>query len=187
MLPIGPLMTEHRLIEGMIALLKQEFTRLRENLARDPENPQVDVAFVDAAVDFIRIYADKTHHGKEEDILFAECAQKPLSPEDRHLLAELLADHGYGRRTTGGLLQAKEDYLKGDKTAVLEILEAMAALAEFYPRHIDKEDHHFFPASMKYFTPAEKDDILARMWEWDRKMIHTKYQAVVEQWKAQKR
>ena len=28
--------------------------------------------FVDAVVDFIRVYADRTYHGREEDILFRD-------------------------------------------------------------------------------------------------------------------
>jgi hypothetical protein len=33
---------------------------------------------------------------------------------------------------------------------------------------------------MDYFSQAEKDEILRRMWEYDQKMIHEKYRLVVE-------
>jgi len=65
MLPIGPLMIEHRLIEKMIKVIQKEVETWKRE---DRINPE----FVDAAVDFIRVYADKCHHGKEEDILFRE-------------------------------------------------------------------------------------------------------------------
>ncbi len=44
----------------------------------------------------------------------------------------------------------------------------MTALVEFYPRHIDKEDKHFFLPVMEYFSREEKDALLARMDEFDR-------------------
>lgn len=180
MLPIGPLMAEHRLIERMIALVQKEITRMQAALAGNPETPWVNPGLIDTAVDFIRLYADKTHHGKEEDILFAECDKKDLAPEHRALLNELLAEHDIGRQTTRTLLQAKEQYIRGDKEKVDVILHSMAKLVNFYPRHIHKEDHHFFKPSMEYFSQEEKDAILQRMWEFDRKMIHEKYRLVVE-------
>ncbi len=36
MLPIGPLMIEHRLIEKMIRLMDQEIARIRENITVSP-------------------------------------------------------------------------------------------------------------------------------------------------------
>ena len=65
MLPIAPLMIEHRLIEKMIVVIRKEIDRYESEGNINPE-------FIDAAVDFIHVYADKCHHGKEEDILFRD-------------------------------------------------------------------------------------------------------------------
>jgi hemerythrin-like domain-containing protein len=40
---------------------------------------RVKLLFIDTAVDFIRTYADRCHHGKEEDILFRNLAKKKTS------------------------------------------------------------------------------------------------------------
>ena len=64
----GPLMIEHRLIEKMLSLIK-------DTLVQIESTNKVDPLLVDTAVDFIRMYADRTHHGKEEDILFREFEQ----------------------------------------------------------------------------------------------------------------
>ncbi|MEW6388467.1 MAG: hemerythrin domain-containing protein [Thermodesulfobacteriota bacterium] len=181
MQPIGPLMMEHRLIERMIALMHQELQRIKDNVAVDPEFAFVDPFFIDIAVDFMRTYADRCHHGKEEDILFAALAKKELSPEHKQVMAELAAEHQWGRETTGKLIQAKESYLREEKEALDRILQYLEELADFYPKHIEKEDQHFFIPCMEYFTPAEREAMLAQMWEFDRKMIHEKYTGVVEQ------
>ncbi len=70
MQPRGPLMIEHRLIERMIALIKKEIQRLQESSTVNP-------VFIDTAVDFIRTYADRTHHGKEGRGRDAGCPAPP--------------------------------------------------------------------------------------------------------------
>lgn len=180
MQPIGPLMTEHRLIERMVALVQQELDRIQNNIAVDPEFAFVDPVFIDTAVDFLRTYADRCHHGKEEDILFVELEKKGLSPEHRRIMDELTAEHVKARETTKSLLKAKEDYLRQEGEALNHILAQLKTLAELYPKHIDKEDNHFFIPCMDYFTQAEKDEMLERMFEFDRQMIHEKYRTIVE-------
>jgi hemerythrin-like domain-containing protein len=62
MLPIGPMMIEHRLIERMISLMAKERDRMKTSNKANP-------SFIDTIVDFIRTYADHCHHGKEENII----------------------------------------------------------------------------------------------------------------------
>jgi hemerythrin-like domain-containing protein len=180
MLPIGPLMIEHRLIERMIALLRAELTRIKDNAAVDPEFAFVDPVFIDTAVDFLRTYADRCHHGKEEDLLFAALAQKELTPEHRQVMEELLRDHVLARETTTALVKAKEGYLLEREGALTELLQNLGKLVEFYPGHIDKEDNHFFIPCMAYFSDAEKAELLKQMYDFDRQLIHEKYRGVVE-------
>ncbi len=180
MQPIGPLMIEHRLIERLVALMKQELARLKDNVAVAVEFAFVDPIFIDNVVDFIKTYAGRCHHGKEEGILFAALAGKDLTPEHRQAMEELIEDHRWGDRTTNSLLQAKNDYLLEKSGALDDLLLHLEALAVFYPSHIEKEDKHFFLPSMGYFSEAEKAQMLERIWEFDRKMIHETYQRLVE-------
>ena len=179
MQPIGPLMIEHRLIERMIALMSQELERIRNNIAVDPEFAFVDPVFIDTAVDFLRIYADRCHHGKEEDILFAELAAKDLAPDLKKTMDDLTAQHVEARKYTGELVKAKENYLRQEPEAVNQILSYLDQLTSMYPQHITTEDRHFFIPCMEYFTAEEKDAMLEKMWEFDRKMIHERYEGVV--------
>jgi hemerythrin-like domain-containing protein len=171
MKPIGPLMREHRLIEKMLSFFEGETRRITEQ-------NKVNPLFVDTAVDFIRTYADRTHHGKEEDILFRDLIKKKLSPEHTRIMEELVEEHKYARKTVGMLVDAKQRYLKGENTSQ-EVVALLGELARFYPAHIKKEDKHFFYPCMEYFTPEEQDKLLAEFYEFDRKMIHEKYDKVV--------
>jgi hemerythrin-like domain-containing protein len=173
MMPIGPLMIEHRLIERMIDVLRIEASRIAESKTVNP-------VLLDVAVDFIRIYADRTHHGKEEDILFRDLAEKEMSSEDREVMEELVNEHVCARQIVRGLVEAKEHYLEGDTDAIETIVEQLEALVGLYPAHIEKEDKVFFRAAMKYLTRSEQDAMIEEMREFDRKMIHEKYKSVVE-------
>lgn len=170
----GPLMIEHRLIEQMLNVIRHTLERVEQTQSIDPY-------FVDTAVDFIRVYADRTHHGKEEDILFRDLRKKHMSDEDRQVMEELIEDHVFSRSTTKALVEANMRYRRGNQAALGEVRLHLKTLIDFYPKHIRKEDEVFFPSSRKYFSVEEDREMLAEFWEFDRKMIHEKYKAVVKE------
>jgi len=180
MQPIGPLMIEHRLIERLLTLMAREFKRIKDNTEVDPEFAFVDPVFIDTAVDFIRTYADRCHHGKEEDLLFKALAGKDLAPEHRQTMEDLIREHAWAREATAGLVKAKEAYLLEKPGALADLMLHLEELVGFYPQHIEKEDEHFFIPCMAYFSDAEQADLLARMHEFDRQLIHEKYRGLVE-------
>jgi hemerythrin-like domain-containing protein len=170
----GPLMIEHRLIERMIVIIRNALVQIESS-------GKVDPLFVDTAVDFISTYADRTHHGKEEDILFRELDKRDLSVDDRRVMNELIEEHVFGRKTTRALVEANKRYRNGDKAGLADIAARLRTLVEFYPKHIWKEDKVFFPASRAYFTLDEDQAMLTEFWEFDGKMIHDKYKSVVQE------
>ena len=174
MKPRGPLMIEHRLIEKMFELVRKEIRQIEERQQADP-------IFIDTTVDFIRTYADRTHHGKEEDILFRDLEKKDIAGEDKKIMQELIDEHKYGRKTVQELVEAKERYLQGQRDALEVIVDKLNVLVDFYPEHIEKEDKVFFPATEEYFSREEQDAMLEEFWEFDKEMIHEKYRSLVKQ------
>lgn len=170
-------MIEHRLIERMLKSVVEKIPSIKESGKADP-------VFIDTVVDFVRTYADRTHHGKEEDILFKALVKKKMSDSDRALMLELVEDHKYGRSVVKTIVSAKDEYVAGDVKAIGVLIENLEALAEFYPKHIIKEDKVFFPSTENLFSKEEQDAMLAQFWEFDRNMIHEKYYKVVEDMKA---
>lgn len=168
MIPIGPLMREHRLIEHMILLMKVEASNIAADRHADP-------VFIETAVDFFTTYGDRCHHGKEEEILFAQLKGKKLSAAHEEIVSELLEEHRIGRRTVHELIDANYRYKSGSLAALDEIGRCLSFLVTFYPAHIAKEDKSFFYPCMEYFTKQELDAMLEQFWEFDRKLIHEKY------------
>ncbi|MFH1145114.1 MAG: hemerythrin domain-containing protein [Candidatus Eisenbacteria bacterium] len=173
MLPIGPLMMEHRLIERMVDVVREGVRRARAEGA-------IDSRFVDAVIDFIRVYADRLHHGKEEGILFRKLAGRNLGAEDARQMAELIDEHLQARRQVDAVRAALPRYRHGDADSLEAVLKPLETLAELYPEHIHKEDQAFFPAAMRYLNRDEKDAMIAEMKAFDQGLIHEIYAGVVD-------
>lgn len=169
----GLLMIEHRLIERIISVIRNALTRIASEKKIDP-------AFIDMIVDFIYMYADRTHHGKEEDILFRDLGKRDISDKDRKLMNELVEEHILGRLMTQSIAKANNRYKDGHVAALGDIANGLQALTELYPGHIEKEDKVFFPAARAYLTDDEDKAMLAEFREFDQKMIHDKYRLLVQ-------
>ncbi len=174
MVPIEPLMVEHRMIERMIKLLQGELKAM-------DRRETVDAGLIEVAVDFFRFYVDRCHHGKEEGILFAELASKPLSDEHRRTMDSLAQEHVAARGAVGQLLLDKERFRKGAQEALTGIRSSIQELLDLHPRHIDTEDNHFFRPIMEYFSIEEQETITRRFAEFDRKLLHERYALLIEE------
>jgi hemerythrin-like domain-containing protein len=174
MKPIGPLMIEHRQIERMVALMVLEVNRIKEGKPADP-------VFTATAVDFFRVYGDKTHHGKEEEIFFRLLAKKNLSPEHKQVMANLIAEHEQARVQVGRLVAAKDRLDKDNAAATKEIQAALQELSTLYPRHIVQEDRAFFMPALDYLSAEEQAEMVRQMIWYDRNMIHAKYRDIINE------
>jgi hemerythrin-like domain-containing protein len=176
--PIGPMMREHRLIERMLALLELELSAIATSQKADP-------VFIETAIDFFKTYADRTHHGKEEEFNFRDLTRKSIATEHRRILEELVEEHIFARAEVRALLNASERYAVGESEALDELTAHLTTLVGFYPGHIEKEDKHFFFPTQKYFSKEEQDDMLREFEEFDARMIHEKYSGVVERFEKE--
>ena len=174
MQPIRQLMAEHQVILKMSANMVRRLETFHEE-------GRVDTRYVDTATDFIRIYADRCHHGKEEGILFRELGRKELDPKVATLMGQLVQEHNWARTLTQRLANANQAYALGDPDQLQKVLRPLRQLANFYPGHITKEESRFFDPCAAYFTQEEQEAMLVEFEEFDRKLIHEYYRHVVEE------
>lgn len=81
MVPIVPLKTEHRLIDRMIKLARDETPKIA---TKDELNP----AFIETWGDLLHTYADETHHGKEEDDVFFPASMAYFTDSEQKAMLE---------------------------------------------------------------------------------------------------
>ena len=122
---------EHRVIEQVLDCLEHIANRARAGAGLDRDN-----AF--DALEFLRTFADRCHHGKEEDRLFPAMIEKGI-PRDVGPVAVMLAEHDVGRAAIRGMQAAVDG--EDAATFARHADEYVMLLRE----HIKKEDGILFP------------------------------------------
>jgi hemerythrin-like domain-containing protein len=166
---IGLLMREHRLIEQIITPLNTELKHISHQNNAHPR-------FIYDAMFFFRTFADKYHHGKEEDILFFELSKKELDPEHLRIMNELKEEHSYARRAVSALIDATMKWSQGDQQALCLISDNLRKLIELYPRHIKKEDKEFFFPCQGYFVREEREELLKAGYDFNKEFATLYYE-----------
>lgn len=132
------LVEEHKHIMKVIVALKNESIRLKTG-------ERINREFFEKAVDFIRNYADKYHHAKEEDILFVELkkddVQMHCNPMD-----QMLNEHNQGRDYVKMMVEGLES---NNKVRIIEGADGYSTLLE---EHIFKEDNILYPMADDVLT-----------------------------------
>lgn len=104
-------------------------------------------------IDFVRNYADKHHHGKEELLLFDKMVAE-LGPVAEQLIKYgMLNEHDLGRLYMQQLESAVENVLAGDDEAKLDLIANAIAYTDLLTRHIHKEDTAVYKFAAKNLAP----------------------------------
>ena len=127
------------------------------------EGKPVDLADFREMVDFIRNYADKHHHGKEEKFLFPVMVQKLGRVADNLVTHGMLVEHDLGRDHAMSLATALDEYEKNPKTEYkLDILTEAMGYARLLKRHVEKENNVVYTFAENQLTPEDLADIDAK-------------------------
>ena len=139
---------DHRVIEKVLAVL-EGLTRSRE-----PSLGQWD-----KAVDFLRGFADRCHHLKEEKILFPALEERGV-PRAGGPIGSMVAEHdegrGYVQVMAAALALAKED----PEAALPALIENGRAYLRLLKDHIRKEEEVLFKLADELLTPGEQRKLL---------------------------
>lgn len=164
---------EHRVIERVLEVLRPASDRLEEG-----ENVPLEV-FEDS-VEFVREFADRCHHGKEENVLFPLLKKKGL-PEEGGPIGVMKGEHRQGRSFVGALAVAVESYAKGDTGAKRDIIENARAYVRLLRDHIAMEDGVLFPMGDSLLGEDEQTQLMQRFEDVEEKEIgHGKHHHYIE-------
>lgn len=149
--PIHLLVHEHRYILKVVHALGV--------IDKDLERGRpVDMERMRKVVLFMRDFADKCHHAKEEAILFPAMEDKGV-PKTGCPLAGLKGEHAKGRELVTALDEAVIAYDSGSQEAVDGLRAAISGIRQLYPNHIWKEDEMVFPMAERLFSQAEIENL----------------------------
>jgi len=165
-LPMKKLVDEHVLIKKWVAFIPEVLKDL------DVEREQ-DRQLIREGIEFIRFYADKYHHAKEEEILFK------YFDENLDILKVMLEDHKDHKRARSHVQAIIEALDKKDNASIAEHL---TAYGELLTEHIKKEDDILYPWMDKNLSMTQIGRLFSEFDEADKQIGYSpqKYEEFIE-------
>ena len=153
--PTQVLMAEHELILEALDALEKKVAAIQAGSAPDR-------VYFEKAVEFLRGFADKCHHGKEEDLLFKRMAARGF-PVQGGPIAVMLSEHQAGRAFIRGIAEGAAK-LGTDPVAAKQIVENARGYIDLLRAHIGKENNILFPMADRALG-AEDQAFLSKEFE----------------------
>jgi hemerythrin-like domain-containing protein len=151
MAPTDQLKAEHEKILILLGVLERICAGLE---AKRNINP----LFLGQVIEFMKIFVDKFHHGKEEDSLFP-AMQKAGVRREPGPIGELMIDHIKGRSLARNMNLAVARYRKYDRGASAQFVESAKSYISLLIEHIRKEDEIYFPMAEKALSERQKKEL----------------------------
>jgi hemerythrin-like domain-containing protein len=141
------MMQEHELIVEVLASLRA----MAETLATGGSIPRQDVADFGR---FFRDFADKCHHGKEEDRLFVKMVEAGF-PQDSGPIAVMLAEHDAGRQEVRGLVTIGGGTGPLNEAERARVIDCATQFVPLLFAHIQKENNILYPMAQNTIPARE--------------------------------
>jgi len=152
MTPTEELKEEHQGILLMLKILDKVCVKLESKEKVDPDH-------LERIVEFFRVFADKCHHGKEEDLLFPEM-EKSGVPKERGPIGVMLIEHDQGRAFVKGMGEAATRYKKGESTGLAEFTKNARDYIALLTQHINKENNILFPMGDRAISREKQGELV---------------------------
>lgn len=129
---------EHKYIKRMLEVIRKACLDVMDN-------KEIIYSDFEKMIDFVRSYADRHHHGKEEKILFNRMVDEIGGAAEKLVKFGMLVEHDLGRLYMSSLEEALQKVKEGDREARLDVIANAISYTQLLTRHIDKEDNVAYP------------------------------------------
>lgn len=148
MKPTEQLKAEHEGVKLMLKIMDKVFAK--------PE--AMNQEHFTKMLEFLKVFVDKCHHGKEEDLLFP-AMEKAGVPKEGGPIGVMLVEHQEGRGYIKGMSEAFDTLKKGERKASVKIAENGARYIVLLTQHMDKENTILFPMADMVLSKATQDEL----------------------------
>lgn len=177
MRPTDILKQEHDLILMMLQIVDAACVRMEEGDKINPDH-------LADMVDFIRNFADRCHHAKEEKLLFPALRQSGIGKENGPI-GVMLAEHEEGRFFVKGMSEALVEMKAGDNVAAGKFIADAGGYVKLLDGHIMKENNILFRMADERLTDEQQKELLKEFDRVEREEIgagvHEKYHEMLHQ------
>ncbi len=168
---------EHDNILRMLKVVREACCRILQGEKPEDEDFR-------SMIDFVRAYADRHHHGKEEQILFQDMLDHLGAMGQKLITHGMLVEHDMGRLYMSELEEALNRYKKGQRVSdLLDILSAANEYTHLLERHIEKENQVVYPFAERSLSAEIMEEADKRVREFEEKAgeqgVQTRYLALL--------
>ncbi len=142
---------EHSAILRMLEVAEEVARQLDH---RAPVPPEA----ISGLHEFLRTFADRCHHSKEEEHLFPALEERGL-PRFGGPIGVMLHEHEQGRSLIRQMGEAAEAYAAGKEGAGVRWAAAARSYALLLRSHIMKENNVLFPMAEQLLTQSEQETL----------------------------
>jgi hemerythrin-like domain-containing protein len=121
-------------------------------------NASVATDTLNGYLEFFRLFADRCHHGKEEEVLFPLLEQRGI-PRDGGPIGVMLYEHDHGRNLLQEMGAAAAEHEKDPKSAVRRWVQAAREYSQLLREHILKENNVLFGMAERVLSPEEQSSL----------------------------
>ena len=157
------LKNEHQGIELMLRILQSIAGKLGKG-------EQIAGEQLDGIMEFLSVFVDKCHHGKEEEFLFPALEAAGVSREGGPIGA-LMGEHEHGRRLVARLEKTVANYMAGDKTATAEFQVVVDEYVVLMLQHIEKENKGLFITAESKLDTAKDNELFENFEQLEKERI----------------
>ena len=178
--PTGILRQEHEAILGMLDATETAARRLSAGESMEPR-------LLEGLLEFFQLFADRCHHGKEEELLFPRLMARGM-PAQSGPIQVMLAEHDEGRTLIRRMKEAAAAYAQGSPEAGRDWAQAAHGYVSLLRDHISKENNILFVMADRLLTGEDQKELSAAFEEVETEKMgpgeHERLHGLMEQLKS---
>jgi hemerythrin-like domain-containing protein len=151
MTAIEELKAEHEAVLLTIRIMDKINTKFKKGVT-------VDAGHLEQILEFLQVFVDRCHHGKEEKVLFPAMVGAGI-PQQGGPIGVMLYEHDEGRSFVQGFKKGVEGYRKGEDGAVELIIDNSKNYGELLTAHIDKENNVLYVMAERVLSPQKMAEL----------------------------
>ncbi len=168
------LLSEHEAIQTALNILEKIIEKSRKD-------DEADIKDINDLLDFLREFADKCHHGKEEGFLFPALEKAGIRKEGGPI-GVMLQEHTKGRN----LIKEMQENILNDLVSKTGFITAASDYVRHMRAHIEKENTVIFPLIEARMSVSEQKELLENFENHEEKVIgegrHEELHALLEKY-----
>lgn len=161
------LIEEHKNISRMLVVIRKVCFKLIET-------KEIDYDDFYNIINFIKNFADKHHHKKEEIFLFNRMVEHLGEAGKNAITHGMLVEHDLGRLYIKNLEEALKNLKDGNEEAKLDIIANAISYATLLENHIHKEDNVIFSFAKRKLSEDILKAVNEECYKYEKENSHTR-------------